>query len=690
MPDPRRPLRLCAFPIGSHLTALAAALALLLSSACHHASNPASRPLVLAPSAAAPTSTHRAAPPASPPTLDGSPLRDALLAADHDTLAFHTHITTLANPFFEGRSADTRGNRLAAEYLHFYYSHLDLLPAFTEEGEPSFEQPFTVPGDVVVDEADLALDQGGTQLRFEPGVDFNPLGFSGSGEITGPLVFVGYAVEDGPADYSNFTKEDDLTGKIAVMFRFEPMTPTGKSKWATEVTGPWSRNSGLTEKIAAAASHGASAIILINPPGADDPRARELDSPSRSRFGAPVAVPVALMTTQAGSRLLKAVDPQGRDAMDFRKLADDLGDSANTHPLRPTPIGRPDTEVTLRISIARQRLATNNVGAILRGKGRLADQFIVLGAHYDHVGYGYLGGAMPANQGLLHPGADDNASGTAALLILAQHLKDYYHALPENTDARSILFLSFSAEEMGLLGSAHFVKNSPIDAASIYTMINIDMVGHLSDAGLEVGGTGTAQGLEDLIKPSLDNSRIPYKTSPTGIGPSDHASFHRAGATVLFFFTGTHPDYHRPGDEAQKANCEGAVRVINLIANITQMLATRPEPLVFKQTSGAPAPPGGPSRSRAKVRLGIMPGDYSGDQPGVLIGDVFEGASAALAGIIKDDRLTKWNGRPLADVPAMMAELNKHNPGDIVSITLIRAGAQLTLPVTLQPAPTPP
>ncbi len=391
------------------------------------------------------------------------------------------------------------------------------------------------------------------------------------------------------------------------------------------------------------------------------------------------------MSSQAGNRLLKAVDTQGRDAMDFRRLADDLGNADNS-PLRPTPIGRPDTEARLRISISRQRLATSNVGAILRGKGKLADQFVVLGAHYDHVGYGYLGGAMPANQGLLHPGADDNASGTAALLLLASHLKDHYHSLPANADARSILFLSFSAEEMGLLGSAHFVKNSPIDASAIYTMINIDMVGHLSDAGLEVGGTGTAEGFEDLLKPILNDSHIPYKASPSGIGPSDHASFHRAGATVLFFFTGTHPDYHRPGDEAHKANAEGAIRVIGLIQKITEMLATRPEALVFKQTSGAP---GGPSRTRARVRLGIMPGDYSGDEPGVLIGDVSEGASAALAGIRKDDRLTKWNGRPLADVPAMMAELNKHNPGDIVQITLLRQGAELTLPVTLQPAPTP-
>lgn len=659
--------------------AAAVLIGLLAAAGCQSASNPHSRPM-----GASTSSPARAASPAArgPETeavreaasgAGATALQRVFAETDAEGLEFHQHVTTLADPFFEGRSADTRGNALAAEYIQFYFDKLGLTGVFGESDTLAFNQPLTVPGDVVVEDAFLAYERGQITETFEKGVDFDAIGLSGSGEISGPLVFVGYSIEDGPQNYSNYGEKDDLTGKIAVMFRFEPMTATGESKWGSRGGGAWSEHSGLLEKITAAASRGASALIVINPPGAADPRARELESPNRSRFSSPVGIPVALMTASAGSRLLKAADPEGRDVMAFRKLAD-----AGTLPIM---LEQPESAMTIRLALNRQKLATNNVGGVLRGKGALADQYLVIGAHYDHVGYGYVGGARPSNQGQLHPGADDNASGTAALLMLARRLSEFYASLPEGAEARSILFLAFTAEEMGLLGSDYFVKNSPIPSESIYAMINIDMVGRLGDLGLEIGGVGTAEGFEDLIRPAIDASGLKVQTTASGIGPSDHASFHRAGTSVLFFFTGTHPDYHQPGDVPSKVNVEGAVRVIGLIDEIARLLATRPEALVFKQTSGGPR---GPSRGSSKVRLGIMPGDYSGDEPGVLVGDVSEGTSAANGGMLKGDRMMKWDGRPLAGVQGMMIELAKHNPGDVVEITVLRDGQEVVLSVTLQ------
>src|SRR5690606_13546813 len=223
-----------------------------------------------------------------------------------------------------------------------------------------------------------------------------------------------------------------------------------------------------------------------------------------------------------------------------------------------------------------------------------------------------------------------------------------------------------------------FVKTTSIEPSAIYTMINMDMIGRYRDEqGLEIGGVGTAESFEELLKPAIERSGLKVNTTASGIGPSDHASFHRAGATVLFFFTGVHPDYHRPGDEPHKVNFDGAARVVDLVEDIALMLATRSETLVFKQTTGGDR---AGSRARANVRLGIMPGDYSGDEPGVLVGDVFEGTSAAQGGIQKGDRMIRWDGHALTTVGDMMGFLQKHKPGDVVQITVVRDGEEITLP----------
>lgn len=599
-------------------------------------------------------------------------LQESLSGSPPEALEYHTIVTTLADPFFEGRSADTRGGQLAAEYVAFRLQHLGLDAAFDATAlQTGYLQPFTVPGEVEVKKAEASFGDAGSASSLEPEKDFNPLGFSGKGRAEGPLAFIGYSIDEGPNGYSSYKQGDDLKGRIAVIVRYEPVNEKGESKWSN--FDGWSRHAELMPKVNAAVSRGAVGVILVNPPGVKDARSRALETAKSTRFGKPIGVPAIMLSAEEAKKILKAADTEGRDLMDFRHLADEGGHGVV--PLRDGAI------FTMDIDVDRARMNSHNAGAVLRGRGDLADQYLIIGAHYDHLGYGYVGGGNPNNQGQVHPGADDNASGTAGLIVLAGRLKARYDSLADSDAARSIIFLGFGGEEMGLLGSENFLKNTPIDATKVAAMLNMDMIGRVKDDEVEISGMGTAEEFPTLLEPLFADSGLKVKQVKSGIGPSDHATFHKAGAPVLAFFTGLHRDYHNPGDTAEKINVEGALKVVALAEECAMTLARRREALAAKQTTGMQA---GPGRGSARVRLGVMPGDYSGEDPGVLVGDVIENAPAAKAGIQKGDRIIKWGGEELADAGAMMQRLRDHKPGDVVELVVVREGKELTIPVTLQ------
>ncbi len=593
-----------------------------------------------------------------------------------DALAYYKDILFLADPALEGRSADVKGNAQAAAYIEERFRALGLEPAFHDDkGTRSYQQPFKVRGDVEVHKSEasfewrenLAAEAMPQKKTFEVGKDFNVLGCSGTGEVSGELVFAGYSMEDGPDNYTSYSKEDDLKGKIALVLRFEPMTPEGKSKWTS--FGRWSPRAELAAKVKAAAARGAAGVIIASPPGADDPRTEKLETARTTRFGG-VNLPVVMMTIQAVNEILEKADPEKRTLLRLRQAVDEKGGLVSFGPL---------AKVNLATNVETKQLPTTNVGAVLSGRGALAGEFVVIGGHYDHVGLGYVGGANPGNIGKVHPGADDNASGTCGVLLTAKKLKDAYAAAPADRPLRSVILLAFSGEEMGLLGSDYYVKNPSVAASSIICMLNMDMIGRMTDNKLEVDGVGTAENFETLIKPALDKAGFAYTLGQSGRGPSDHASFYGADIPVLHLFTGLHPDYHQPGDTVDKVNVEGAVKVVGLMTDLAMLMATHDGRLSFKATKGGTTP----GRVRSNVRLGIAPGDYSGTTPGVLVGDVIEGASAEKAGIKKGDRLMKWNGEELPDVEAMMSQLSKHKPGDKVDLLIVRDGKEMTITVTL-------
>jgi hypothetical protein len=339
--------------------------------------------------------------------------------------------------------------------------------------------------------------------------------------------------------------------------------------------------------------------------------------------------------------------------------------------------------VSLSTEVKREPLMSDNVGAILPGRGDLADQFIVIGAHYDHVGYGKFG-SLSSSVGELHPGADDNASGTSALLIAARRLHDAYADLSADAAARSILFLAFGAEESGLIGSAYYANNPITSVENHYLMLNMDMVGRLRDGKLEVGGIATAEGMEDWLDPYWKGLDMKVKTTAVGPPNSDHFSFHSKKIPNIFFFSGFHDQYHRPTDTPDLINCEGAVQIADCCARIALDAAQRREPLVFQAGRPTrPAAPDRPSRGGIAVRFGIAPGDYSGETPGVLIGEVLENLPAQKAGLQQGDLITKWGDAAVDGVETWMGELRKNKPGDKVIVTYVRDGKEATADVTL-------
>jgi hypothetical protein len=612
---------------------------------------------------------------------------------------YWSHLSTLASPEFEGRAPGTDGNRKAAAYIESKLKGWGMEPAFKSEplpnmdgtpvvtpkdfeSKPTYRQVFIAPASLRPGDSTKLKGQelafGADSTKMQPGTDYNVIGYSASGEATGELVFTGYGIDSGPDDYSSFPAKFDLTGKIAMVMRFEPINANGKSQWAES---RWSPAASLEPKFRFLQRSGASAIILVNPPGADDPRNTKLEDMSMTG-NRQMKVPVIMMSQAAADKLISNASNSTQTLEALRKAADNIDGVA---PGYTEFVG---SKVTVKADIERIPLYTDNVGGILRGKGKLADEYIVIGSHYDHVGYGYFGSRDPNPKGKLHQGADDNASGTSGNLLVAEQIAKAYAKLPPDASARSILFLWFSAEESGLVGSRIYTQ-SPIAPVEKHTlMINMDMIGRLREDKLELGGVGTGEGLKDWLQPFITDSKLVVAQKNSGLGPSDHASFAGAGIPALFFFTGLHEEYHKPSDVPDTINVEGAVRVASLVQNIALAAAQSPTAWPFTTPTGKPKVSEEEEKkenqsassplSGVTVRFGIAPGDYSGEKEGVLIGEVLKGLPAEGAGLKAGDLMTKWDGEDLRDVEGWMTVLTKKKPGDVVKITYIRDGKEAT------------
>lgn len=591
---------------------------------------------------------------------------------------FDEMLAVIADPEMEGRVPGSQGIEKAADYIQQHLEELGLRPAFIKDTDLNgsvkdlpnhYRQPMQMGKHTAATAVNLTVGDT-VYTDFD---DASPLAYSGSDDTTAPVVFAGYAIVSGPNNYLGFETNEAVEDKIVIVLNYEPMNDDGSSQWKEE---GWTHNSRLTYKVTALDRRGAAGVIIVNPPHAIDDRVDVLETvestapPSNrmgDRGGPEYDIPVVHATPAVAESILTYL---GSDT-DLQGLIDLANKDGIVKPLG-------DKQITLAVEMERTPRMTDNIGAILPGKGALADEYVVIGAHYDHVGYGKFGTRRQTDRGKLHPGADDNGTGTTANMIAAQLLTQRYETLTENDIARSILFLWFTAEESGLNGSRYYVENPIAPLDNHLLMLNMDMIGTLSDGLLEIGGFSSGEGFEELATPALNASGIPYSEDVSvGSGRSDHASFDNAGVPALFFFTGLHERYHAPEDTPEHLDDEGCVRVASLVSDIAFDAATYTGDIPHPDDKKSNADSEGP-----KVRIGIIPSNARNG--GMRIERVFEDTSASEAGLRPGDRITKWNGTDIDSVETWMPIITKHVPGDVVKLEVQRGDETLEVEMTLR------
>lgn len=328
---------------------------------------------------------------------------------------------------------------------------------------------------------------------------------------------------------------------------------------------------------------------------------------------------------------------------------------------------------------AQAALQTQNVVGLIPGRDpALRGAYVVLGAHFDHLGRGTFGALDPQAGNAVRNGADDNASGTSAILELARLLRT-------NPTRRSVAIVAFSGEELGLLGSQHFVSNPPppFSSDSVSAMLNFDMVGRVRNGRLLVFGTGTAGEWPEILHAANSDSQFTLAFVPDGFGPSDHSSFYARRIPVLHFFSDTHEDYHRATDDLERINVAGMAQVVRLAERVVRDVADRPTPLTFQQTATGTTARSTPGRSGPQPYLGSVPDMAAGDRPGLRLTGVTPGSPADRAGLKAGDLVVRLGGQAVNDLATYSTALYAQRPGDEVDIVVERAGERLTLRVTL-------
>lgn len=576
---------------------------------------------------------------------------------------FFQRVNLLAAPDMEGRAPGTRGLDKARDYLVAELKRIGLNPAF----DGSFTQNFTTGIGIVARGQSLHIDG----QPAEAGNDFNALGFSESRAFDGEAVFVGYGIAQRHPRYDNYAHggPDAFKDKVVIAYRYEPQNDKGVSKW-TDERGKWTSSAHLTNKAQWAAEHGAAALLLVTPPSQvdDDDALRSTRQTAAAKVN---DLAVMHISTDLFGRILKASgrDPD-RAAPALQREADE-SDGA-TVPLRVRIAGS--------VELERKEAAVANVAGVLPGSGALAGEVIVVGAHYDHLGYGDAGSLSGTRE--IHPGADDNASGTAALLAIAENLT----ARPRAASRRTVMFIAFTAEERGLIGSSYLVKHfsdTGFATGGVAAMLNLDMVGRMDDRKLFVLGLGSGGGdWAGMITDAVKNAGLKPVTQQRAHGSSDHASFYRVNVPALQFFTGTHGDYHRPSDTADKINADGAVKIVEAVAAIAHQLATQPQRIAFDADGAREA--GAMHTAFGGAFLGVMP-DYAtldGDR-GCGITGVTPGSPAEKAGLKADDLIIAWNQKKIGNVYNLTQALAKAKPDEKVTLTVKRDGNEVKIPVTL-------
>jgi aminopeptidase YwaD len=658
-------------------------------------------------------------------------------------------IEYLASDKLEGRRTGEPAATAAANYVATQFTNIGLKPgAKAANGRPNYLQPFPYITGVEMaktgNEFALTVDYLGSRVNIDNAALVRPAGFSPNGAVKdAPVVYAGFGIVSKEPAYDDYTYSNeplDVKGKVVVVFDGNPDNDNPHSLYG---------RFDVRTKALIAKEHGAIGLIIIS-------REDKFSDERLAHLGydqslGEAAVPTFVVARGLGANVLGV----GEDAL---KTAEGLA-SLQTQPgvdVRSS-VNRMKPTVTFAVNLVKKSVNAYNVIGILPGTDpKLKSEAIVIGAHYDHLGHGGQG-SLAANSTEIHHGADDNASGVAAIIELARMLKSEPGAVATGfRNKRTIIFIAFSGEEEGLFGSNFYVNNPVFPLDKTVAMINLDMVGRLKDEKLTIGGVGTASEWRDIlalfnnelpvdsmgssaddikarteiekglsqagiegVKVAVKNKRVYFagtvkksllpmvmkiaqatdvthvtnailatddswngrtgfslQLNEDGFGPSDHSSFYGKKIPVLFFFTGTHNDYHKPSDTADKINYSGEHSVVDYVAAITKAIDRNPQRPAY--TVAKTTMQGG--RSGFNISLGTIP-NYADSTDGLLLDGVRDGSPAAKAGVKAGDKVVKLAGRDIRNVMDYTYVLGEMKAGEEYDIEVLRAGEKLTLKI---------
>ena len=577
-------------------------------------------------------------------------------------------IKYLASDELKGRQPGTPEMKLAEDYIVQAFKEAGLKPGGSEDG---YRQTFDVVKRRVAQKVNtettylkLTTPEGESlPLTYEQ--QFAPMVYQESYALEDlPVAFVGYGINASREHNYNEYRDMNVEGKVVILIRGEPQQTKADSVFDGEDT---SRYSFLQTKVDAAIQAKAAAIIMVNDAGRafDNDGEDELASPTQ--FGRVTKeIPCVHLKRKTFNEMLK-------QSPVFTAIGDPLNTLAEIEneinaTLEPLSQTLPDWRIKMAAEFIEVKTVTSNIIGIAQGQGALADETIVIGAHYDHLGMGNYGSRSRDAGKAIHNGADDNATGTAAVMELARRF-----GKSTQTPARRIVFVCFSAEELGLLGAKHYVKNSVVPMEQTVAMVNFDMIGNLREDSLLTFGWDTSTEFDKMLTESNEGVGLTLVKPPGGFGGSDHMAFNAEKVPNVFFNTGLTGIYHTPDDDFETINVPGAARVIDFSEGFVEKLRTREQRPKYAQ----------PSRPRRGVRLGVAI-SVDGDSGRLVIERVLEDSRAENAGVKVGDQIMAFNGKTNVNSHRRLSREIQRSTGKVVEIILDREGAAVVLEVDLK------
>ena len=557
------------------------------------------------------------------------------------------HIRFLSDDKRAGRYPGTRGSKDVIAYLINQLKSYGVQPA--GEGS-SFKQTFSILDSVKIGRNN-SLKINDRPLNIEK--DYIPLWFSGNSSVSAEVVFAGYGINlITDSLVWNDYKDLNVDGKWVMVMRHSPERENPHSIYAP--------HSDLHKKMIEARDRGAAGIIFISQVE-DSTLIPFKYIPGYSKSG----IPAIQINNEVADDILNSVGSS-------RKI---IQDKMNNN-LKPESFKISNIKISANVELKNiYSRAANVIGKIVSRNHKYRDEYVVIGAHFDHLGYGGPGsGSLKPDTNAIHNGANDNASGTAGLLELAHKLQNNRQLLK-----RSILLIGFDAEERGLLGSKYFIQNPTVEKSNIVTMINMDMIGKMKDSTVVIGGVGTSPIFEKILDSLSIDSGLKFEFNQAGYGPSDHASFYSENIPVLFFFTGDYDNnYHLPEDDWQSINLKGERQILNVIHNLVIDISRQNLKPSF--TLAGPKKQQ-TQRNNNKIKLGIIP-HYGGTIDGLKIDKIYDpNGPAARAGIRSGDIIKSINKKPVKDIYEYMKRIKDLKKGQSVSMDIKRDGRIIMLTV---------